>query len=292
VLVSIMCGCNNFCTYCIVPYVRGRERSRLPEDILAEVKELAASGVKEITLLGQNVNSYGKDLEEPCDFPDLLEKICAVDGDFLVRFMTSHPKDASKKLIEVMARQPKIAKHFHLPLQSGSDRVLSAMNRRYTWESYYEKLAYMRELMPEITISSDIIVGFPTETEEEFEETLRAVRMAKYDQAFTFIYSPRTGTPAAVMEGQIPEKVKQDRMKRLLDTQNEIMLEKNKTLIGRTFTVLCEGVSKYNDNMYTGRTEGGKLIHFPADRDYTGEHLTLRVTDAETFSLTGEIITE
>ncbi len=289
--VSIMYGCNNFCTYCIVPYVRGRERSRFPEDILDEIRGLAANGVKEVTLLGQNVNSYGKDLEQPCDFPTLLEKVCAIPGDFTVHFMTSHPKDASHRLIDVMAAHDKIAKHFHLPLQSGSNRVLSAMNRRYTWEMYQETLAYMRQKMPDITVTSDLIVGFPTETEEEFEETLHAVRTVRYDQIFTFIFSPRTGTPAAVMDGQISDAVKGDRMKRLLDVQNEIMLEKNQALIGKEYHILCEGRSKYNDALFSGRTEGGKLVHFAADDADIGTIVAVRITDAETFSLMGEIIT-
>ena len=288
--VSIMYGCNNFCTYCIVPYVRGRERSRLPKDIINEVKGLIASGVKEITLLGQNVNSYGVGLDEPYDFPRLLSEICALDGDFSVHFMTSHPKDATKALIDVMAENPKAAKHFHLPLQSGSDRVLAKMNRRYTWAQYKKTLDYMRKKMPDITVTSDIIVGFPGETDEEFSETLSAVKEAQYDQIFTFLYSPRHGTPAAEMEEQISEETKAERMKALLDAQNEIMLARNKALIGKTFPVLCEGVSKYNKETYAGRTEGGKLVHFYADEATVGKTVHVRITDAETFSLFGEII--
>ena len=289
--VSIMYGCNNFCTYCIVPYVRGRERSRRPELILDEIRGLIAEGYREFTLLGQNVNSYGCDLDEDIDFPDLLGQICALEGDFKVHFMTSHPKDASRKLIDVMAANEKAAKHFHLPLQSGSDRVLTAMNRRYTIAQYLDILSYMREKMPDITVTSDIIVGFPTETEVEFEETLDAVRAARCDQLFTFIYSPRTGTPAAGME-QLPDAVKGDRMTRLLAVQNEIMLEKNRACIGREYRILVEGVSRGDKSMYAGRTEGGKLVHFPADEalSLTGRVVNVKITAAETYNLWAELI--
>ena len=289
--VSIMYGCNNFCTYCIVPYVRGRERSRRPELILEEIRGLIAEGYREFTLLGQNVNSYGRDLEDDIDFPDLLGQICALEGDFKVHFMTSHPKDASRKLIDVMAANEKAAKHFHLPLQSGSDRVLTAMNRRYTIAQYLDILSYMREKMPDITVTSDIIVGFPTETEAEFEETLDAIRAARCDQLFTFIYSPRTGTPAAGME-QLPDTVKGDRMTRLLAVQNEIMLEKNRACIGREYRILVEGVSRGDKSMYAGRTEGGKLVHFPADEalSLTGRVVNVKITAAETYNLWAELI--
>ncbi len=288
--VSIMYGCNNFCTYCIVPYVRGRERSRQPDAILSEIRGLITEGYREFTLLGQNVNSYGRDLDGDIDFPDLLRMICALDGDFKVHFMTSHPKDASKKLIDVMAENEKTAKHFHLPLQSGSDRVLDAMNRRYTIAHYLDILAYMRQRMPDITVTSDIIVGFPGETEEEFEDTIRAVEAARYDQIFTFIYSPRTGTPAADME-QLPDAVKQSRMARLLETQNRIMLEKNRACVGKTYRILVEGASRGDKSMYAGRTEGGKLVHFPADEALSlrGQLVTVRITSAETYNLWGEV---
>ena len=205
--VSIMYGCNNFCTYCIVPYVRGRERSRRPEDILREVRELVASGCREITLLGQNVNSYGKEFGGECDFADLLSRICEIEGDYIIRFMTSHPKDASRKLIDTMAANPRIARQFHLPVQSGSDRILKAMNRNYTRESYLSLIRYMREKMPDIAISTDIIVGFPGETEEDFEDTLSIVREARYDMMYSFIYSKRGGTPAAEREDQIQSRL-------------------------------------------------------------------------------------
>lgn len=289
--VSIMYGCNNFCTYCIVPYVRGRERSRRPELILDEIRGLIAEGYREFTLLGQNVNSYGRDLEENIDFPDLLDAICALEGDFKVHFMTSHPKDASRKLIDVMAANPKAAKHFHLPLQSGSDRILAAMNRRYTIAQYLDILSYMREKMPDITVTSDIIVGFPGETEEDFEGTLDAIRAARCDQLFTFIYSPRTGTPAAELE-QLPDAVKGSRMSRLLAVQNEIMLEKNRACIGREYDILVEGVSRGDKTMYAGRTEGGKLVHFPADEalSLTGQVVHVKITAAETYNLWAELI--
>jgi len=289
--VSIMYGCNNFCTYCIVPYVRGRERSRQPELILDEIRSLIADGFREITLLGQNVNSYGRDLDCGVDFPELLSRICALEGDFRIHFMTSHPKDASDRLISVMAENPKMAKHFHLPLQSGSDRVLAAMNRRYTIAHYLDILAKMREQMPDITVTSDIIVGFPGETEEEFAQTLAAVEKARYDQIFTFIYSPRTGTPAAALE-QLPETVKQNRMARLLELQNRIMLEKNRACIGKIYDILVEGSSRGDKTMYAGRTEGGKLVHFPADAAYalTGSVVRVKITDAETYNLWGEIV--
>ncbi|MBP3919835.1 MAG: tRNA (N6-isopentenyl adenosine(37)-C2)-methylthiotransferase MiaB [Clostridia bacterium] len=288
--VSIMYGCNNFCTYCIVPYVRGRERSRSPEAILEEIRTLITEGYREFTLLGQNVNSYGRDLEENIDFPDLLERICRLDGEFRVHFMTSHPKDATQKLIDVMARNEKAAKHFHLPLQSGSDRVLAAMNRRYTIAHYLDILAYMREKMPDITVTTDIIVGFPGETEEEFLETLNAVERARYDQIFSFIFSPRTGTPAAEME-QLPEDIKQNRMARLLETQNRIMLEKNRACIGKVYSILVEGASRGDKSMYAGRTEGGKLVHFPADEALSlrGQVVNVKITDAETYHLWGTI---
>ncbi|MBO5220365.1 MAG: MiaB/RimO family radical SAM methylthiotransferase, partial [Clostridia bacterium] len=284
-------GCNNFCTYCIVPYVRGRERSRSSALILEEIRGLIDEGYREFTLLGQNVNSYGRDLEEDIDFPDLLERICALEGDFRVHFMTSHPKDASRKLMDVMAVNEKAAKHFHLPLQSGSDRVLSAMNRRYTAGQYLDILSYMRQKMPDITVTSDIIVGFPGETDEEFEETLTAVRAARCDQLFTFLYSPRTGTPAAEME-QLPDSIKGERMTRLLAVQNEIMLEKNRACIGREYDILVEGVSRGDKTMYAGRTEGGKLVHFPADEglSLTGTMVRVKITAAETYNLWAEII--
>ena len=285
--VSIMYGCNNFCTYCIVPYVRGRERSREPADILREVKELADAGYKEITLLGQNVNSYGKDLALPMDFADLLEQVCAVEGDFIVRFMTSHPKDATKKLADVMARNPKVARHFHLPLQSGSDEVLRRMNRHYTAESYLSYARYLREKMPDIALTTDIIVGFPGETEEQFEQTLEMLRKVEYDNIYSFIYSKRDGTPAAAMPDQIPPEVSADRFSRLLATQQEISLRGNKLFEGQIIPVLVECRSKTDETKLTGRTERGRLVHFEGGDELIGKTVNVLIDRAETYAMYG-----
>ena len=290
--VSIMYGCNNFCTYCIVPYVRGRERSRRPEDILREVRELVASGCREITLLGQNVNSYGKEFGGECDFADLLSRICEIEGDYIIRFMTSHPKDASRKLIDTMAANPHIARQFHLPVQSGSDRILKAMNRNYTRESYLSLIRYMREKMPDIAISTDIIVGFPGETEEDFEDTLSIVREARYDMMYSFIYSKRGGTPAAEMENQVPAEVTGKRFPRLLEVQNEISLERNLVWENQTLRVLVDGRSKNNPDKFSGRTDGNKIVLFDADDSYIGKFVNIKITKAQTFALIGEIVTE
>ena len=286
--LSIMYGCNNFCTYCIVPYVRGRERSRDPEEILKEARALAASGVKEITLLGQNVNSYGKDLPEPISFAELLRRVCRIDGDFKVRFMTSHPKDATKELIDVMAENDKIAKAFHLPLQSGSNEILRRMNRNYTAEKYLELVAYMREKMPDIALTSDIIVGFPGETEKDFEDTLRVLEKAQYDNIYSFIYSPRKGTPAAKMPDRVPPEVSSERFARLLDMQMAISNGKNKEYVGKTVRVLVEGYSKTDETKLTGRTEKNRLVHFEGPEELIGRYADIRVTSAETFALFGE----
>ncbi len=286
--VSIMYGCNNFCSYCIVPYVRGRERSRKSSCIIEEVRQLAAEGYREITLLGQNVNSYGNDLPGEANFPQLLEMLCAVPGDFTLRFMTSHPKDASEQLLQVMAREKKIARQFHLPLQAGSNAVLAAMGRKYTREQYLSLLSKMREYMPDITVTSDIMVGFPTETEADFEQTLDALQKAQFDMIFSFIYSPRPGTPAAKLP-QLPEEVKSERFSRLLQTQNEISLSKNRACIGTVQRVLVEGVSKHDKKMFSGRTDGGKLVHFPATDADIAQYRQIKITDADTFSLFGEM---
>ncbi|MGM9646755.1 MAG: tRNA (N6-isopentenyl adenosine(37)-C2)-methylthiotransferase MiaB [Eubacteriales bacterium] len=288
--VSIMYGCNNFCTYCVVPYVRGRERSRQPACILEEVRTLAAEGYREITLLGQNVNSYGKDLAiegERYDFADLLTDICKIEGDFQIRFMTSHPKDASEKLIDTMAREPKIAKAFHLPLQSGSDRILVAMNRVYTRERYLHLIDYMREKMPEIAITTDIIVGFPGETEEDFADTLDMLRRVGYDNIYSFLYSPRKGTPAAKLP-PVPQEIKSERFQRLLDTQYEIAAAKVAGLVGTLQTVLVEGRSKTDPTKLTGRTEQNRLVHFEGDDALIGKEATIRITRAEPHALFGE----
>ena len=286
--VSIMYGCNNFCSYCIVPYVRGRERSREKEEILKEVRELVETGYRDITLLGQNVNSYGKDLESGCDFADLLSEIDKIEGDYTLHFMTSHPKDATRKLIDVMAEGKHIAKHFHLPMQSGSDSVLRAMNRRYDFEKYIGILDYIKEKIPGVTVSSDIIVGFPGETEEDFEATLAALRRARFDMIYSFIYSPRKGTPAAEREDQIPAATKSERFDRLLATQNEIALEANKALEGETLRVLCDGRSKNNAEIFTGRTEGNKIVFFDGLDSDEGKFVDILIERGETFALWGK----
>ena len=290
--VSIMYGCNNFCSYCIVPYVRGRERSREPEPILAEIRELVAAGYRDITLLGQNVNSYGKGTKAGWDFADLLEAADKIEGDFLLRFMTSHPKDAGKKLIDVMASSRHIAHQFHLPLQSGSNTILQKMNRHYTVEKYLETLDYLREKLPDVTVTSDIIVGFPGEEEEDFAGTLEMIERAQFDMIFSFIYSPRKGTPAARMENQVPPGVTHARFDRLLELQNAIGLEKNRELVGKTLRVLCDGESK-NDPTYTcGRTEGNKLVFWRGDPGAKGNFVSVKITGAESFALQGELAGE
>ena len=268
--VNIMFGCNNFCTYCIVPYVRGRERSRQPEDIIREVKRLSEEGVKEIMLLGQNVNSYGKTLEEPMTFAELLQKVTEVDGIERVRFMTSHPKDLSDELIEVMAESKKICPHLHLPLQSGSSRVLKEMNRRYTKESYLALVDRIREKLPDISLTTDIIVGFPGETEEDFLETMDVVGKVGYDSAFTFIYSKRSGTPAAAKEDQVPEEVVKDRFDRLLAQVQEIARERSSRFEGTVQEVLVESVNDQDASLVTGRMGNNLLVHFPGDASMIG----------------------
>ena len=287
--VSAMYGCNNFCSYCIVPYVRGRERSRKKEQIIKEVRELIEEGFCDITLLGQNVNSYGKDLGAEYDFADLLAEIDKIEGDYLLHFMTSHPKDATKKLIDVMAESKHIAHHFHLPMQSGSDTVLKAMNRRYDFAKYIAIVDYIKEKMPDATVTSDIIVGFPGEDEEAFTKTLDALKRAKFDMIYSFIYSARKGTPAAEME-QVPDAIKSERFDRLLATQNQISLENNKKLEGQTLRVLCDGRSKNKSEAITGRTDGGKIVFFDGDESMTGKFVSVKVTRAETFALYGEIV--
>ena len=287
--VSVMYGCNNFCTYCIVPYVRGRERSRHKEKIIEEVRMLVAEGYKDITLLGQNVNSYGKDLGAEYDFADLVAELDTIEGDYMLHFMTSHPKDATRKLIDVMATGKHIAHHFHLPMQSGSDRVLAVMNRRYTFDKYIGIVDYIREKMPDATITSDIIVGFPNESEEDFEATLTALRRARFDMIFSFIYSPRKGTPAYDME-QVADEVKSERFERLLNTQNDISYDSNKSFEGRTVRVLCDGRSKNKAEAINGRTEGGKIVFFDGDETMTGQFVNVEIQRAETFALHGKIV--
>ncbi|MBQ8834259.1 MAG: tRNA (N6-isopentenyl adenosine(37)-C2)-methylthiotransferase MiaB [Oscillospiraceae bacterium] len=282
--VSIMYGCNNFCTYCIVPYVRGRERSRQPEDILRECRELIENGAKDITLLGQNVNSYGKDLPGGMDFADLLSAIAQIPGEFLIRFMTSHPRDAGKKLFDTMAKYPKIAKQLHLPFQSGSTRVLKAMNRHYDREKYLEAVNYAKSVMPELVLTSDVIVGFPGETEEEFEETISLIQEVHYDSLFTFIFSPRTGTPAASMEDPTPKEEKNRRFDKLCAVQNAISEEIHEGYVGKTMRCLVDGKDK---DMLTARTEGGRLVRFAGCDSLIGTFQNLTITGSTTWSLSG-----
>ena len=284
--LSIMYGCNNFCTYCVVPYVRGRERSRRPEDIVTEARELVESGCKDITLLGQNVNSYGKDLGLGVDFADLIRMINDIPGEFLIRFMTSHPRDASEKLFDTMAQYPKIAKQLHLPFQSGNDRVLKAMNRHYDRETYLQKVEYAKKVMPELVLTSDVIVGFPGETEEEFEETISLIERVHYDSLFTFIFSPRTGTPAAKMEDPTPKEEKNRRFDKLCARQNAISEEIHRGYVGKTLRCLVDG--KDGDQL-TARTEGGRLVRFDGPECLIGNYENLRITGATTWSLTGEL---
>ena len=288
--VSIMYGCNNFCSYCIVPYVRGRERSRAPEDVIAEVKDLVAKGYKDITLLGQNVNSYGKGESHGVDFAELLARLDALDGDFVLRFMTSHPKDATKRLVDVMAAGKHIAHHFHLPLQSGSDGILQKMNRHYDKTAYLEILDYMREKMPDIAVTSDIIVGFPGETDADFEDTLSMLRRVRFDMLYSFIYSPRKGTPAATMEGQIPKAVSNERFARLLALQEEIALEKNEPALGTEQRVLCDGQSKTDKGMLSGRNGQNKIVFFEDDGTPAGEWVTVKIDRVAPFALYGKKI--
>ena len=282
--VSVMYGCNNFCSYCIVPYVRGRERSRRPEDVLEECRGLIESGYKEITLLGQNVNSYGKDLGCGVDFADLMAQVAELPGEFRLRFMTSHPKDASRKLFDTIAKYPKICKQFHLPFQSGSDRILKLMNRRYTAEQYLSLVDYGRSLMPELVLTSDVIVGFPGETEEDFEDTLRLIERVRYDALFTFIFSPREGTPAAAMDDPTPKADKNRRFDRLVAAQNRISEEKHRAYIGKTVRVLADG---RDGEQLTARTDGGRLVRFAGDDGLIGQFLDVEITDCTTWSLVG-----
>ena len=291
-LVNIMYGCNNFCTYCIVPYTRGRERSRRPEDIVREIEKLVSDGVVEVMLLGQNVNSYrGETVEgKPCSFAHLIELVAEINGLKRIRFMTSHPKDLSDELIDVFKSCDKLCKNIHLPVQSGSSTVMKRMNRRYSKEDYMRIIGKIREAVPKITISTDIIVGFPGETEEQFEETLSLVKEVRYDSAFTFLYSIRTGTPAAKFSDQIPEDIKHERFNKLVALVDSISAEKNKEYEGRVEEILVEGKSKRNENTLSGRTDGFKLVNFPGDESRIGKFVKVRITEGKTFSLDGEIV--
>ena len=288
--VSIMYGCNNFCSYCIVPYTRGRERSREPDIILREIEGLAAQGYKDITLLGQNVNSYGKDLEGGWDFPRLLEAANAVPGEFLLRFMTSHPKDATDRLFDVMARCEKVAPAIHLPFQSGNDRVLGAMNRRYTRGQYLEKVAALRGRIPDVVLTSDVIVGFPGETTPEFEDTLSLIEEVRFDALFTFIYSPRKGTPAAELPDPQPRGEKSANFDRLVEAQNRISLEKHRAYIGSVRRCLIDGAGEDPRSSLTARTAGGRLVHLDGDPALIGRFADVRITDCSTWALFGELV--
>lgn len=284
--VNINWGCNNFCTYCIVPYVRGREKSRTPEAIVEEIEALARDGYKEVTLLGQNVNSYGKELPEKPTFAQLLQRVNAIDGIERIRFMTSHPRDAGDELIAAMATLPKVCKHLHLPLQAGSDGILARMNRGYTAEHYLGIVGKLRQAVPDIALTTDLIVGFPGETEADFQDTLAVVRQVRFDSAFTFMYSPRKGTPAASMEGQLSSAVKKDRLQRLMEIQNQISLDCNRVLVGTGQQLLVE---ECHQGICKGRTSGNKLVFFACDKDLSGQLVDVQITAAKTWSLTGEL---
>ena len=287
--VSIMYGCNNFCSYCIVPYVRGRERSREPERILAEVRELVQAGYKEITLLGQNVNSYGKDLDTDWDFADLLSAIDEIEGDYLIRFMSSQPKDAGYKLFDTMARCVHVAKQLHLPVQSGCDRVLRAMNRPYDRAKYLDLITYARKVMPELVLTSDVIIGFPGETEAEAMETVALVKEVEFDALFTFIFSPRPGTPAAKLDDPVPRAEKQVWFDRLCQVQNEISARRHAAYVGKTLRVLVDGETDDSRWPLSGRTAGGRLVHLVGDRSAIGTYRHVTVTDSNTWALFGEL---
>ena len=287
--LSIMYGCNNFCTYCVVPYVRGRERSRRPDDIVAEARELVESGCKDITLLGQNVNSYGKDLGLGVDFADLIRMINDIPGEFLIRFMTSHPKDATEKLFKTMAECEKCAHQLHLPVQSGNDRVLKAMNRNYTAEKYLAQVKLARSYMPDLVITTDIIVGFPGETDEEFEDTIKLCDEVRYDAMFTFIYSKRVGTPAASMPDAATREDKQRRFDRLLEAANRVSAEKHAEYIGKTVRVLVDGETGKDEYNLSSRTNGGRLVHLAGDKSLIGQFIDVKITSGNTWALYGKV---
>lgn len=288
--ISVMYGCNNFCSYCIVPYVRGRERSRSAKDIIDEVKAVASEGYKEVMFLGQNVNSYGKDTGEGIDFASLLDMTGEVDGIERIRFMSSHPKDFTDRLISVIKNNPKVCRQMHLPVQSGSDAVLSKMNRKYTRKEYLNKVKRLRSEVPDITLTTDIIVGFPTETNEDFEDTLSLIKEVRYDSIFSFIYSKREGTPAAKMDFVLTDEQIHKNFDRLLDVQNEISHEINESYIGRVEKVLFEGVSKTDKNFISGRTEGGKIVHAEGDSSLIGKICDVKINFAKTWFLKAEIV--
>ncbi len=288
--VNIMYGCNNFCTYCVVPYTRGREVSRRAEDVLDEVRKLAEEGYKEITLLGQNVNSYGKTLGNNYGFTDLLRDIDKIDGIKRIRFMTSHPRDISDELITAYGELDKLSNSLHLPVQSGSNNILKSMNRHYTREKYIESIKKLRQVSPDITLSTDIIIGFPGETEEDFLETMSLIKEVEYDFVYNFIYSVRPGTKAAHMEEQVPYEVKHDRFVRLNEVVNDIIIKKNREMIGSVVEVLVDGVSKTNDEILTSRTDEFKIVNFPGNKSLIGELVNIEITHASTFALEGKLV--
>lgn len=287
--LPIMYGCDNFCTYCVVPYVRGRERSREPEEVLREARQIIAAGYKEITLLGQNVNSYGKNNQNPMNFAQLLRELNALDGDFKIRFMTSHPKDCTYELLDTIAECDKVSKHLHLPFQSGNDRVLGEMNRRYTRAHYLELINYAKKKIPDLSLTSDVIVGFPGETYEEFQDTLSLIREVEFTSLFTFIFSPRKGTKAEAMPDPVTHTEKAKWMGELLKTQEEIAARRTAAMLGKTYRVLAEGVSKSDGNLLSGRTDGNVVIEFPADTALVGTYQDVTVTDTRSWQVKGEI---
>ena len=287
--VNISYGCNNFCTYCIVPYVRGRERSRKKEDIIKECEELVKEGYKEITLLGQNVNSYGNDLSDGTNFADLIKEIADIKGKFRLRFMSSHPKDFTDEMIKAIAYSDKICNCVHLPVQAGSTKILKLMNRKYTREYYLERLAALRKIIPDAAVTTDIMVGFPQETEEDFQDTLSLVKEADFSGAFTFVYSRRSGTVADKMDGQIPEEVSTDRIMRLIEAQNEVSRLQSEKYIGKTVEILCEDFDEKKDR-YLGRDEYGKMAYFGSDENLIGKFVNVKINSANGISLIGEVV--
>lgn len=291
-LINITYGCNNFCTYCIVPYVRGREKSRQPEKIITEIERLVEEGVVEVLLLGQNVNAYGKNLAEDCSFGELLKRVNEISGLKRIRYLTSHPRDFNTELVKEIAKLEKVCPHFHLPVQSGSNGILRKMNRGYTREEYLALVKSIREIMPQASITTDIIVGFPGETEEDFQDTLNLVETVRFDSAFTFLYSPRSGTPAARLKEQISLAVKKERLQHLMELQNEISLALNQKLEGQVVEVLVEGASKKDPNMLEGRTGTNKIVLFPGSAELLGKFREVKINAAQTWVLKGELFTQ
>lgn len=290
--VNVTFGCDNYCSYCIVPYVRGRCRSRDAKAVLSEIRELVSKGYREVTLLGQNVNSFGKDLEPPMDFADLLGQVNAIDGLWRIRFTTSHPRDVDAKMIKALAELDKVVPHLHLPLQSGSSHILARMNRGYSKEDYLALVKAVKETVPDMSLTTDIIVGFPGETDEDFAQTMEVVREVRYDSAFTFVYSPRVGTPAAKMHNQVPEQTKKERIMALVELQKQISEEINQSYVGKRVEVLVEGESKTNPDALASRTRTNKLVHFSGSQELIGRLVNVRITQATPWTLYGEVVGE